>query len=161
VPRAFTERRNLSTYAGDLLSGAMLFNKRFTAMWAEDGYRDYLTPPSAREESGKAVLARITKVGTEEAGALHRALTFSGGMMAGAGGASFRFDDGAGGGGAGAGAGGAERRGESPLPPSFATDAARGWGGGAGAAAGAGGAAPPPPAGPRPADAARSFRAGM
>ena len=32
-------RRNVSTYAGDLLSGAMLFNKRFTAQWAADGYR--------------------------------------------------------------------------------------------------------------------------
>lgn len=33
VPRAFSERRNVSTYAGDLLAGAMLFNKRFTAAW--------------------------------------------------------------------------------------------------------------------------------
>lgn len=32
-------RRSVSTYAGDLLSGAMLFNKRFTAAWAADGRR--------------------------------------------------------------------------------------------------------------------------
>lgn len=60
VPRAFSDRRNVTTYAGDLLSGAMLFNKRFTAMWAEDGYRDYLTPAPVKEESGFDVLARLT-----------------------------------------------------------------------------------------------------
>lgn len=59
VPRAFTERRNVSTYAGDLLSGAMLFNKRFTAQWAADGYRDYLSPDARVLESGKVVLTRI------------------------------------------------------------------------------------------------------
>lgn len=60
VPHAFTHRQGISTYAGDLLSGAMLFNKRFTAMWAEDGYRDYLSPERPREESGKDVLSRLT-----------------------------------------------------------------------------------------------------
>jgi hypothetical protein len=39
VPRAFDARRSVSTYQGDLLSGAMLFNKKFTAQWAADGYR--------------------------------------------------------------------------------------------------------------------------
>jgi hypothetical protein len=92
VPKAFTDRRNVSTYAGafgaalasfhfsspdpprpsltplpsprpspagDLLSGAMLFNKRFTAAWAQDGYRDYLSPDPRVVESGKTVLSRI------------------------------------------------------------------------------------------------------
>ena len=70
VPRAFNDRRNVSTYAGDLLSGAMLFNKRFTAMWAEDGYRDYLTPVPVKEESGAAVLARLTQGGTSRSAQL-------------------------------------------------------------------------------------------
>lgn len=65
VPRAFTERRNVSTYAGDLLSGAMLFNKRFTAAWAADGYRDYLSPEQTPLESGKTVLTRLLKKGGE------------------------------------------------------------------------------------------------
>jgi len=39
VAKVMVGRRNISTYAGDLLSGAMLFNKRFTAQWAADGYR--------------------------------------------------------------------------------------------------------------------------
>jgi hypothetical protein len=64
VPRAFSERRNVSTYAGDLLSGAMLFNKRFTAAWANDGYRDYLTPEETRLESGKTVLGRLLSKGS-------------------------------------------------------------------------------------------------
>lgn len=34
-----TSRRNVSTYAGDLMRGAMQFNKRFTEMWAKDNYR--------------------------------------------------------------------------------------------------------------------------
>lgn len=63
VPRAFAERRNVSTYAGDLLAGAMLFNKRFTAAWAADGYRDYLAPDAPMHESGKAVLLRMLHKG--------------------------------------------------------------------------------------------------
>lgn len=63
VPRAFNERRNVSTYAGDLLAGAMLFNKRFTAAWAADGYRDYLSPDAPPLESGKAVLTRLLRKG--------------------------------------------------------------------------------------------------
>lgn len=66
VPRAFSERRNVSTYAGDLLSGAMLFNKRFTAAWAADGYRDYLSPDATPLESGKAVLNRLLKKGQQQ-----------------------------------------------------------------------------------------------
>jgi len=61
VPRAFTDRRNVSTYAGDLLSGAMLFNKRFTAAWAQDNYRDYLSPDPRVLETGKTVLNRVAK----------------------------------------------------------------------------------------------------
>lgn len=59
VPKTFNDRRNVSTYAGDLLAGAMLFNKRFTAQWAADGYRDYLSPDTRVLESGKTVLNRL------------------------------------------------------------------------------------------------------
>jgi hypothetical protein len=59
VPKAFSERRSVTTYAGDLIAGAMLFNRRFTALWHEDDYRDYLSPEAASEESGRAVLRRI------------------------------------------------------------------------------------------------------
>lgn len=69
VPRAVAERRSVSTYAGDLISGAMLFNKRFTAAWAADGYRDYLSPELRAPETGKAVLSRLLK-GSAGAGAL-------------------------------------------------------------------------------------------
>jgi hypothetical protein len=69
VPRAVTERRNVSTYAGDLISGAMLFNKRFTAQWAADNYRDYLSPEAAPIESGQTVLGRLLTRGAAEASA--------------------------------------------------------------------------------------------
>ena len=59
VPKAVAERRAVSTYAGDLIAGAMLFNKRFTAAWAADGYRDYLSPEPRPLESGKTVLSRL------------------------------------------------------------------------------------------------------
>jgi endonuclease/exonuclease/phosphatase family metal-dependent hydrolase len=61
VPRAITERRNMSTYAGDLISGAMLFNKRFQSQWAADGYRDYLTADVVPRETGKTVLSRLLR----------------------------------------------------------------------------------------------------
>jgi hypothetical protein len=60
VPRAWADsRRTGTTNAGDLLAGAMLFNRRFTAHWAADGYRDYLSPPTRKIESGKEVLSRL------------------------------------------------------------------------------------------------------
>ena len=59
VPRAIEERRNITTYMGDLINGSMAFNVKFTAMWAKDGYRDYLSPkPIAREEA-RDVLSRL------------------------------------------------------------------------------------------------------
>ena len=59
VPRAIEERRNITTYMGDLINGSMAFNVKFTAMWAKDGYRDYLSPkPKAREEA-RDVLSRL------------------------------------------------------------------------------------------------------
>lgn len=79
VPKAFTDRRNVSTYAGDLLSGAMLFNKRFTAAWQADGYRDYLSPDTRVLESGKTVLSRLLKQGTPTGQQLHVAASMSGG----------------------------------------------------------------------------------
>ena len=65
VPRAFAERRNVSTYAGDLLAGAMLFNKRFTAAWAADGYRDYLAPDAPPLDAGEpsGVARRLAMAG--------------------------------------------------------------------------------------------------
>jgi hypothetical protein len=60
VPKAWGDvRRGGSTNPGDLLAGAMLFNKRFTAVWAADGYRDYLSPPPLAAEDGQTVLARL------------------------------------------------------------------------------------------------------
>ena len=60
VPKAWGDvRRGGSTNPGDLLAGAMLFNKRFTAVWAADGYRDYLSPPPPAAEDGQTVLARL------------------------------------------------------------------------------------------------------
>jgi hypothetical protein len=60
VPKAWADgRRAGTTNPGDLLAGAMLFNKKFTAAWAADGYRDYLSPPAAAEEDGQTVLARL------------------------------------------------------------------------------------------------------
>lgn len=44
-------------------AGAMLFNKRFTAAWAADGHRDYLTAESQQPETGKAVLSRLLRGG--------------------------------------------------------------------------------------------------
>ena len=41
------------------VAGAMLFNKRFTAAWAADGYRDYLSPETRPLETGKTVLSRL------------------------------------------------------------------------------------------------------
>lgn len=59
VPKAMDRRSNSSTYHGDLLAGAVLFNKRFTAQWAADGYRDYLSSESEEAETGKTVLGRL------------------------------------------------------------------------------------------------------
>lgn len=39
--------------------GSVLFNKRFAAAWAADGYVDYLSPVDAAQESGKEVLGRL------------------------------------------------------------------------------------------------------
>ncbi|RYE84546.1 MAG: hypothetical protein EOO65_02065, partial [Methanosarcinales archaeon] len=45
---------------------ALEFNKRFTAAWAANGYRDYLSPEIAALESGQAVLSRLLKRGNTE-----------------------------------------------------------------------------------------------
>ena len=177
VPRAFNDRRNVSTYAGDLLSGAMLFNKRFTAMWAEDGYRDYLTPVPVKEESGAAVLARLTQGGTSRSAQLEA----STGSVHGAdreGSAAFGADASLRHERAAAGAGGSPVRGGQqysaasplspgtaqavgvqldargyPIPPSSSPDspAVPKFGGPSG-----GVGAPPPPNAPRPAHAGQA-----
>ena len=59
VPRAIEERRNITTYMGDLISGSMAFNVKFTAMWAKDGYRDYLSPAVPAREEARDVLSRL------------------------------------------------------------------------------------------------------
>lgn len=60
VPKTWADgRRTGTTNQGDLLAGAMLFNKRFTAAWAADNYRDYLSPAHAPNEDGQTVLARL------------------------------------------------------------------------------------------------------
>ncbi|CAE7398054.1 unnamed protein product [Symbiodinium sp. KB8] len=154
VPRAFSDRRNVTTYAGDLLSGAMLFNKRFTAMWAEDGYRDYLTPAPIKEESGFDVLARLTSADAAGSQALLEATSTARaapaeGVEAAPHGAHPASPPSAVPPGVRVNADGypvpATPGPESPVVPRFG-----------GSPAGAGGAvgAPAPPRGPRPADAA-------
>jgi hypothetical protein len=65
VPKAWGDgRRQGSTSAGDLLAGAMLFNKKFTAAWAADGHREYLSPPPVVPGDGKSALARIMQSGS-------------------------------------------------------------------------------------------------
>ncbi len=51
VPRAISERRGVSTYAGNLLQGAMEFNRQFIARWKSDHYRDYLATSVEQEEA--------------------------------------------------------------------------------------------------------------
>lgn len=120
VPRAFDARRSVSTYQGDLLSGAMLFNKKFTAQWAADGYRDYLSSGAELVETGREVLSRILLRDDDSAG------TPGGyGGDAGAGVASARREPsdswsapksrGGGGGSAGAGAGAGGYEDASPV----------------------------------------------
>jgi len=59
VPRAWDGKRKGSTYTGDLLAGAAIFNRRFTAQWAADGHRDYLAPPPVVQETGRIGLDRV------------------------------------------------------------------------------------------------------
>lgn len=154
VPRAFVDRRDVSTYAGDLLAGAMLFNKRFTAAWSADGYRDYLSPDALPVETGKAVLNRLLRKG---GGGDGLSLSMSGGGEYGGGASSSAGAMGASHGsghpggfigmpvpagspsaygpGAGSAAAGA---GPSPSSGAFARLAASGGGGAAGSPSGAG-----------------------
>lgn len=44
---------------GDLISGSMQFNVKFTSMWAKDGYRDYLSPEVEAREEARDVLNRL------------------------------------------------------------------------------------------------------
>ena len=66
VPRAFADGRR----SADVLAAAMLFNKRFTAQWAADGYRDYLSPEARAPESGQSMLDRLMRPNTVTARAL-------------------------------------------------------------------------------------------
>lgn len=59
VPRAIAERRNISTYAGDLIIGATEFNKKFIERWSNEGYRDYLSPDGVTKEEARDVLSRL------------------------------------------------------------------------------------------------------
>ena len=58
VPKAMEERA-ISTYAGDLIQGAMHFNNRFVEMWRKEGYRDYLSPAGVEREEARSVLGRL------------------------------------------------------------------------------------------------------
>ena len=58
VPRTM-EGDSISTYMGDLINGSMQFNVKFTAMWAKDGYRDYLSPEAEAREEARDVLNRL------------------------------------------------------------------------------------------------------
>jgi hypothetical protein len=66
VPRAMAGD-SLSTYCGDLINGAMQFNVKFTAMWAKDGYRDYLSPEVEAREEARDVLNRLMQGGASRA----------------------------------------------------------------------------------------------
>ena len=46
----------------------MLFNKRFTAQWAADNYKDYLAPEEPELPKGLDVLKRVSLAITGEAG---------------------------------------------------------------------------------------------
>jgi|TARA_B100000795_G_C22765940_1_gene425700 hypothetical protein len=59
VPRAMAAHNSMSTYMGDLISGSMQFTVKFTAMWAKDGYRDYLSPEVEAREEARDVLNRL------------------------------------------------------------------------------------------------------
>ena len=58
VPKAM-EDRAISTYAGDLIQGAMHFNNKFVEMWRNEGYRDYLSPAGTEREEARSVLGRL------------------------------------------------------------------------------------------------------
>ena len=66
VPRSMAGD-SLSTYCGDLINGAMQFNVKFTAMWAKDGYRDYLSPEAEAREEARDVLNRLMQGGASRA----------------------------------------------------------------------------------------------
>ena len=55
----------------------MLFNKRFTAAWAADGYRDYLSPEQRPLETGKTVLSRLLGRGGEPTAMLAMTSSYS------------------------------------------------------------------------------------
>jgi hypothetical protein len=59
VPRAMASQNSLTSYMGDLISGSMQFNVKFTAMWSKDGYRDYLSPEVEAREEARDVLNRL------------------------------------------------------------------------------------------------------
>eukprot|EP00753_Platysulcus_tardus_P010386 PLAT2620.1.p1 GENE.PLAT2620.1~~PLAT2620.1.p1 ORF type:complete len:440 (+),score=160.43 PLAT2620.1:24-1322(+) len=72
VPRAMVERSSLTTYAGDLMRGAMLFNNKFTTKWREDEYRDYLSPDDELAEHARDVLGRLMARDADEEAARRR-----------------------------------------------------------------------------------------
>mmetsp|Transcript_157525 Transcript_157525/g.382570 ORF Transcript_157525/g.382570 Transcript_157525/m.382570 type:complete len:114 (+) Transcript_157525:1-342(+) len=45
----------------------MQFNVKFTAMWAKDGYRDYLSPEAEAREEARDVLNRLMQGGASRA----------------------------------------------------------------------------------------------
>lgn len=59
VPRAMAATNSMTSYMGDLISGSMQFNVKFTSMWAKDGYRDYLSPEVEAREEARDVLNRL------------------------------------------------------------------------------------------------------
>jgi hypothetical protein len=72
VPKAMSaSSSSLTSYMGDLISGSMQFNVKFTAMWAKDGYRDYLSPEVEAREEARDVLNRLMAgTSTQERGRL-------------------------------------------------------------------------------------------
>ena len=60
VPKALEYRKGTSTYGGDLMRGAMLFNSKFTSAWSADGFRDYLSPEVKIKDPARVVLSRLS-----------------------------------------------------------------------------------------------------
>jgi len=55
---------DLSTYKGGLIRGAQLLNERFLAMWAKDGYKDYLQADKKEHKSIGKFVAGANAVGS-------------------------------------------------------------------------------------------------
>eukprot|EP01029_Cantina_marsupialis_P028270 TRINITY_DN775941_c0_g1_i1.p1 TRINITY_DN775941_c0_g1~~TRINITY_DN775941_c0_g1_i1.p1 ORF type:complete len:355 (+),score=77.91 TRINITY_DN775941_c0_g1_i1:161-1225(+) len=61
ISSTINRQQGVTTYYGDLMKGAMAFNKKFSSQWAQDDFKDYLTESKKSEERGRSVLHRLLK----------------------------------------------------------------------------------------------------